>query len=282
MERYMKGRARLRGNKVPQSEAAARAALAALPEADAHASYTAAWQLMRSEFFDDKVAGMTLLSDSVLTPAASSPPPRSPSPLSAAPSASHEVICVTASLLDEVETLLDNQSFSGVNEWATCDALSSRVVARHLAAHPEHAARVLSWSHAPIATSSVWKRRAGHVSFLRHIRLPASGRRSGWPSVVGDDLFGEGFYLDLISACEAALDCSDRFAQLGAGWVLRYLLVLPDRADVRTATKETLVRCAPKMSKEGMRYALEHCDDEQLRAKLLAKVPRAVSRRRRL
>lgn len=79
----------------------------------------------------------------------------------------------------------------------------------------------------------------------------------------GDGLFGEGWLLELIAACDAALGSRQRFAQTGAGWVLRYCLL-----ERREEVVDVLTRRGPTMTTEGMRYALEKCTDAALKKRL--------------
>ena len=69
---------------------------------------------------------------------------------------------------------------------------------------------------------------------------------------------------ELIAACDAALASQERFAQTGAGWVLRYCLL-----ERRKKVVEVLTRRGPTMTTEGMRYALEKCNDAGLKKRLM-------------
>ena len=69
---------------------------------------------------------------------------------------------------------------------------------------------------------------------------------------------------ELIAACDAALASQERFAQTGAGWVLRYCIL-----ERRKKVVEVLTRRGPTMTTEGMRYALEKCKDAGLKKRLM-------------
>lgn len=95
-------------------------------------------------------------------------------------------------------------------------------------------------------------------------RESAGGRSDDDDATGGDELFGEGWLLELIAACDAALASRERFAQTGAGWVLRYCLL-----QRRKEVVEVLKRRGPTMTTEGMRYALERCADAALKKRLM-------------
>ena len=122
---------------------------------------------------------------------------------------------------------------SGVHDWSTCDWMAAKVLGPYVAAHPRprDAARALmTWAALPTGAATPWMRRAGLTSFVNLVdgdaeptlspRMrksssstpppsssrvePAEGRARG-----GDALFGDGFVLELASACGAALGVGD-------------------------------------------------------------------------
>jgi 3-methyladenine DNA glycosylase AlkD len=268
-EQYLKT-VESRGNKVPAIKAAVTATFNAAPSALPSDVYAAAFLLFISKFTDDKYAGLMFLSQRLILNSAIFEPPNR---------------VLQDRLLDDVSALFDS---GVVDNWSACDGLSGHVIGPFVARHPRRRAvadLVLAWSHLDPSSSTVWKRRAGHVSFvtLVHNRTaaPAAHKRKAPPPDLpaasdaplppyargggGDALFGAGFLSALIAACRAALACPHRFAQTGGGWVLRECLV------ARPAEAAAALRAAgPGMSREGMRYALEKCPDPRLREELMA------------
>lgn len=283
-ENYVKG-TRWRGVKVPPTRAAILAALAARDQRPSlRARYDAGLALLRSKYCDDKLGGMIVIAEHVL------PTLRLPAAEQSADDAP-AAAAIRARLLDDVENLLKDESASGVADWSTCDWLCVRVVGPFAAAFPDQARRVLGWSHRPPDQSSVWARRAGHVSFVNLVSkmgkvgkppLPARARgdgggqgsrkrarsEAGAPSGPRADAhFGAGFVRELLRSCEAAIVAGrgERFANTGAGWVLRYCLL-----EAPEETTALLERRAPRMTREGVKYALEKCRDAALKKRLMA------------
>lgn len=264
-ENYVKN-SRWRGNKTPMVREAVLSAVKETPVA-VEVRYGATMQLLKSEFSDDKLAGMILFQEKTL-----------PDP------AARALLYPTGGLgpvLDDVGELFADESLTGVCEWSSCDWLCMKVLGPWVAGHPrprDAARELMSWSRRDATKTSVWERRAGHVAFISYIRdksrdkaagvkrkRPAAGEaKPAKPPTGGDELFGDGFLLELIGACDAALADPQRFAQTGCGWVLRYCLL-----ERRAATVEVLTRRAPGMTTEGMRYALEKCPDAALSRRLL-------------
>jgi 3-methyladenine DNA glycosylase AlkD len=119
-------------------------------------------------------------------------------------------------------------------DWATTDTLSTRVLAEGIRKHGTPIAnRVSEWRSSPI----IWKRRSSAVTFVK----------------LADPKLG---YNDLIfSICREALLSSERFVQLGCGWVLREVSV-----HSRAATTAFIRANIDSISREGLRYALEKYD----------------------
>ncbi|KAL7551117.1 hypothetical protein ACHAWF_014955 [Thalassiosira exigua] len=119
-----------------------------------------------------------------------------------------------------------------VRDWATCDALSSQVVRKLIAHNPTYAPRVRSWCESP----NGWKQRASCVSFVCLAR--------------------HGEYNELIlDIASHVVRNSERFPQLGVGWVLRELS-LTDQPAVVAFVKDHY----SEFSREGLRYAIEKMD----------------------
>ena len=246
------------------------------------ARYRAAFELMRSEFCDDKLAGMILFEVRLRASPASDPTPLSPiarafettsflhpralvsAPRAAPrvpasrpradpsrvplfPSPQEHVLPDPSAApflfplepagartddadaparddstdgfpaLRDARLAFEDPGDSGVHDWSTSDWIASKVLGPYVAAHPRprDAARALmAWSALPADAATPWMRRAGLTSFVnlvegdggspsprtRNTSLTSSSRARG-----GDDLFGDGFVLELASACGAAL-----------------------------------------------------------------------------
>ena len=119
-----------------------------------------------------------------------------------------------------------------VNDWATCDTLSSQVVRKLISAKPEYAPMVQSWSR----SSYDWKQRASCISFVV--------------------LAKHGEYNEVIlDIAVHVIQNQERFPQLGVGWVLRELS-LADGDAVVGFIKEHY----GQFTREGLRYAIEKMD----------------------
>lgn len=135
--------------------------------------------------------------------------------------------------LRDARLAFEDPGDSGVHDWSTCDWMAAKVLGPYVAAHPRprDAARALmTWAALPTGAATPWMRRAGLTSFVNLVdgdgeptlspRMrksssstpppsssrvePAEGRARG-----GDALFGDGFVLELASACGAALGVGD-------------------------------------------------------------------------
>lgn len=123
-----------------------------------------------------------------------------------------------------IEPLFDRQ----VNNWATCDGICGRLLRGRLP-HPAERARLATWSASP----NPWRRRAACVAYVNEAR--------------------KGLYADEIrAAVPAALALDDRFAQLGAGWLLRERsLAAQDEVVAFLQERRGTLR------REALRYAIE-------------------------
>jgi 3-methyladenine DNA glycosylase AlkD len=128
--------------------------------------------------------------------------------------------------------------------WGTCDAICARILRWRLPDDTERA-RLVAWSAHP----SPWRRRAACVAFVNE---------------ACKGLYGE----DIGRVVPAALALDHRFAQLGAGWLLRQRwLAAP--AEVERYLREH----GRAMRREAVRYAIEKMP-KALQADLLAATAR--------
>jgi 3-methyladenine DNA glycosylase AlkD len=134
---------------------------------------------------------------------------------------------------------------SDIYEWATCDVFSSKVVTQIIKQNPDVADHILTWKDSP----NLWQQRSACVSFVTVAR------------------FGN-FNNQIISICSTVIKNSMRFAQLGAGWVLRELYL----ADP-TLTVSFIKENYNYFSREGLRYAIEKMEPDLQKELLGYKVP---------
>lgn len=87
-----------------------------------------------------------------------------------------------------------------VQDWATCDGLSSQVVRKLIEKNPDYAPKVQSWCR----SSNDWKQRASCVSF---VCLARHGK----------------FNNMILDIAREVIQNEERFPQLGCGWLLREL-----------------------------------------------------------
>lgn len=156
-----------------------------------------------------------------------------------------------------------------IADWSTTDWMAVKVLAKLLKfnAEPSKMARAIAgWRK----SSNLWQRRAAAVAFVPSAKL---GNRNF-----------SGFVDVCLSLANALLrDMSaQRFAQTGAGWLLRELW-LGARVDVERFLRDTLalwsregIRCATEKMPKARRgvFLVAH---EQATGKLSAKKPRARS-----
>lgn len=272
MENYVK-RSQQRGNKAPacrqcllnslaaltsncKDTPTAASTLAAAREGAGRVSVEvmadAACLLIQSPFADDKFTGILLLAEFVLVDKRAL--------------AGEAVVLDTGSFLGRIGVCYDLRF---VDDWSTADWMSIKVLGpfimtKSAGTERAHAARqLLAWSALPASSSSVWKRRAGHVTFVNYICHRGKSNTKGRADK-GDALLYEGFLSDLISACQHALLCSsERFSNTGAGWVLRYTILVKREESIKC-----LETCASSLTKEGLNYALEKTSDAALKKRL--------------
>ncbi|KAL9187092.1 hypothetical protein ACHAXT_010812 [Thalassiosira profunda] len=136
-----------------------------------------------------------------------------------------------------------------VQDWATCDGLSSQVVRKLIERNPDYAPEVQAWCQSP----NDWKQRSSCVSFV------CLARHGNYNGVIFD-------------IATNVVRNPKRFPQLGAGWVLRELS-LADEPAVIDFIKEHY----EDFSREGLRYAIEKMD-KPLQKQLLSYGRRASMR----
>jgi 3-methyladenine DNA glycosylase AlkD len=139
-------------------------------------------------------------------------------------------------LLDRLEPIFDRT----VHDWATCDGICGQVLRPLLVRSPKDRRRIGEWSK----SKNFWVQRAAAVAFVNEAR---HGEH--------DDL--------ILEICERVVRSPERFAQLGAGWVLREL-ALHDEPRVLAFLRAHYAT----ISREGLRYAIEKMK-KPLQTKLL-------------
>lgn len=129
-------------------------------------------------------------------------------------------------VIELLGTFIDNH----VQDWATCDGLSSQVVRKLITSNPNvYTTKVQAWCR----SSNDWKQRASCVSFI------CLARHGEYNDVI----------IDIVTN---VIQNRFRFVQLGAGWVLRELS-LADEAEVVSFIKSHY----NEFTREGLRYAIE-------------------------
>lgn len=140
-----------------------------------------------------------------------------------------------------------------IYDWNTCDWFCVRVLgplAEQQGAECAHA--IAAWR----SSEPLWQRRAAAVGF---VNLAKRGE-ANFP----------GFSEMLLGACAPLVASSERFAQTGAGWVLRELS-LADQAQIVAFVEERI----SQFTREGLAYATEKMPAEtQARLKALHKASR--------
>ncbi len=125
-----------------------------------------------------------------------------------------------------------------IKDWATCDSFSSKVLTNMIKQNPAIAQKIYEWRN----SNHLWQQRASCIAFVVIAR--------------------HGEYNDMIiSICRTVIKNPERFAQLGAGWVLRELS-LADLDLVLLFIKKNY----EFFSREGLRYAIEKMKPEMRKA----------------
>lgn len=130
--------------------------------------------------------------------------------------------------LNDFVGIIDNHIY----DWSTCDGLSGKVISVMIKKDETLAELVRPWKDA----ECLWRQRAACIVFVKLARLGQF-----------DDLI-----IDIVSSC---VKNSERFVQLGVGWVLRELSL----ADLDRVC-EWIKRNYSLLSREGLRYAIEKMD----------------------
>ncbi|MGL1904277.1 MAG: DNA alkylation repair protein [Fibrobacterales bacterium] len=116
-----------------------------------------------------------------------------------------------------------------IYDWATCDTFSSKVLTRLIKKDNTFALPIAQWKN----SSHLWQQRAACISFV------GLGRHGNHNEMI-------------LSICTQVIKNSERFAQLGVGWVIRELSV----ANIELAL--TFIQSHySQFSREGLRYAIE-------------------------
>jgi 3-methyladenine DNA glycosylase AlkD len=139
-------------------------------------------------------------------------------------------------LLARLEPIFDRT----VHDWATCDGICGQVLRPLLVRSERDRRRIAGWSK----SKNFWVQRASAVAFVNEARHGEHDDR-------------------IIEICERVVKSPERFAQLGAGWVLREL-ALHDEPRVLAFLRAHYA----SISREGLRYAIEKMK-KPLQTKLL-------------
>ncbi len=141
--------------------------------------------------------------------------------------------------LDETHITSFSKLFSkDIKDWATCDSFSSKVLSNMIKRESSIAQKIYEWRD----SKYLWQQRASCIAFVIIAR--------------------HGEYNDMIfSICSSVIKNPERFAQLGAGWVLRELS-LADLDMVLSFIKKYY----NSFSREGLRYAIEKMKPEMRKA----------------
>lgn len=129
-----------------------------------------------------------------------------------------------------------------IYEWSTCDTFSSRIVNTLLKKDINIVDVLVKWKNLPDA--SIWMLRCCCVSLVKVARFGKLNEK-------------------IIDICSTCVKNSERFVQLGAGWVLREL----SRANTKLVVRFLRENIA-FVSREGLRYAVEKMPPE-LRSELV-------------
>eukprot|EP00727_Mastigamoeba_balamuthi_P007159 m51a1_g3063 hypothetical protein (248) ;mRNA; f:1005444-1006398 len=218
MEGYMKGAVRSRGIAMPALKEHFRALRSegVLADLSHQKQIDVGFALQACEFFEDKRVGSLLLSANIKN--------------------------LSAEHMPRFASIFDTH----VNEWATCDTLSSTVISLMVKQDAAIGRIVAAWKDD--GTASMWRLRACCVTFVKLARF------GKWNQTI----------FDICEACIRSQHQPERFLQLGMGWVLRELS-LSDKDAVVAFVKQRY----SKFSREGLRYVVEKMEPED-RVELLS------------
>ncbi|MGL1935430.1 MAG: DNA alkylation repair protein [Fibrobacterales bacterium] len=132
---------------------------------------------------------------------------------------------ISTSELSSFSKLFKNDIY----DWATCDTFSSKVLTRLIKKDNAFVLPISQWKSSP----HLWQQRASCIA------LVGLGRHGNHNEII-------------LSICTEVIKNSERFAQLGVGWVLRELSV------ANTELALTFIQNHySQFSREGLRYAIE-------------------------
>lgn len=139
-------------------------------------------------------------------------------------------------IIETLGTFIDNY----VNDWATCDGLSSQVIRKlislddnstnHSNNNERFATKVQSWC---TSTNGDWKQRSSCISFV------CFARHGNYNNII-------------LNIATNVIKNQNRFPQLGVGWLLRELSVADEDIVVRFIKNHY-----NEFTREGLRYAIE-------------------------
>lgn len=143
---------------------------------------------------------------------------------------------LNAQHISEIADVIENH----VYDWATCDGLSGSLIGKMIRRDPSLSKSTYAWRN----SSNLWLQRSSCLVYLPTARLGNHNEQ-------------------IIKTCKVCVQNSERFVQLGVGWILRELSL----ADLDLVV-EFIKANYNYFSREGLRYAIEKMKP-QLRQKLL-------------
>ncbi len=143
---------------------------------------------------------------------------------------------LNAELITEIAEIIENH----VEDGATCDGIAGGLIGRMIRRDPTLCKSTYAWKN----SSNIWLQRSSCLVYLPTARYGIHNEQ-------------------IIKTCRVCVKSSERFVQLGVGWVLRELSL----ADVDLVVNfiKANYNC---FSREGLRYAIEKMKPK-LRQKLL-------------
>jgi len=143
---------------------------------------------------------------------------------------------LNAEHISEIADVIENH----VYDWATCDGLAGSLMGRMLRRDPTLCKCTYAWKN----SGNVWLQRSSCLVYLPTARYGIHNEQ-------------------IINTCKVCVKSTERFVQLGVGWVLRELSLAD--LDLVVNFIKANYDC---FSREGLRYAIEKMKP-QLRQKLL-------------